>query len=67
MIINISNNDLYIPIPHLKLDDLEQTNLFLRLDTIRVLPNNFDFQIVGNLPHYVKDKIVRFNSFMKTL
>ena len=59
--------DLYIPIPHLKLDDLEQTNLFLRLDTIRVLPNNFDFQIVGNLPHYVKDKIVRFNSFMKTL
>ena len=62
-----SNNDLYIPIPHLKLNDLEQTNLFLRLDTIRVLPNNFDFQIVGNLPHYVKDKIVRFNSFMKTL
>lgn len=62
-----SKNNLYIPIPHLKLGDLEHTNLFLRLDTIRVLPNDLDFQIVGNLPHYVKDKIVRFNSFMKTL
>lgn len=46
---------------------VEISNATLAKMGIRVLPNNFDFQIVGNLPHYVKDKIVRFNSFMKTL
>lgn len=60
-------NNLCIPISKVNLNNSEYNNLFLRLDTIRVLPSNVDFQIAGVLPSYAIDKIVKFNSFMKTL
>lgn len=62
-----SSNNLYISIPNLKLETIESKTCYLRLDTIRTLPEDSEFQIIGSLPQYLIDKIIKFNDFMATL
>lgn len=62
-----SSNNLHISISNLKLKTLESKTYYLRLDTIRNLPEDSEFQIIGSLPQYLIDKIVKFNDFMASL
>ena len=62
-----ATNDLNIIVPFFKLSDIYFYDVVVRLDLIEILPANSNFRIIGDVPKIVKNKIEKFNSFIKTL
>ena len=62
-----ASNNLYILLTNYRIQGLNRTNFFIRLDTIRALPEDAEFQIVGSVPQDIIDKIIKFNTFMENL
>lgn len=62
-----ANNKLYILLDNYEIQGLNCSKFFIRLDTIRGLPEDAEFQIVGSVPQDIIDKIIKFNTFMENL